>query len=58
MTEERGLNMCEHDVVIVEYRLRDMVRDYWRMLWGRNGLTPGECRGRQICKQCGQVLSR
>lgn len=47
---------CDHAVLIRVYRLRDVLRDWWRMLRGQNGLTTEECRGPLVCRKCGQVV--
>lgn len=47
--------MCNHDTVTVHYRVIDMLRDMWRQLTGKNGLTPDECGG-YICVRCGKDI--
>lgn len=47
---------CDHAVRIRVYRFRDVLRDWWRALRGRNGLTTEECQGPCVCQRCGEIV--
>ena len=47
---------CEHRVLVRTMRFRDVLCEYWRMVWARPPLREEEYSGPLVCRRCGLVM--